>query len=103
MSEFESLRDDIAAIAKSLDGYSSTAVHHLLEQSTQIDRLWADNAELRDELHALANRVETLTRARLAEPAVKVPVRMVIDREAFWCSCGIELPHIHKPEGIVYR
>jgi hypothetical protein len=76
MSEYEALRNDLDGIAKGLEHYSDTAVRHLLEQSTQIDRLWADNAELRDELHALANRVETLTRARLTEPA-EVAARMV--------------------------
>lgn len=35
----------------------------------EIGRLWADNAELRDELHAVANRVETLTRALTTAPA----------------------------------
>jgi hypothetical protein len=69
MSEYEALREDIAACAKAIDSYSATAVSHLLEQSRQIDRLWTDNAELRDELHALANRVETLIRAVTAEPA----------------------------------
>ena len=83
MSEFESLRDDIAAIGKALYGYSATAVHHLLEQSTQIDRLWADNAELRDELHALANRVEALTRARLAEPT-EVAAKIIETRPGVW-------------------
>ena len=83
MSEFESLRDDIAAIGKALDGYNTTAVHHLLEQSTQIDRLWADNAELRDELHALANRIETLTRARLVEPA-EVAAKIIEVRPGLW-------------------
>ena len=32
-------------------------------QGEQINRLWEDNAALRDELHALANRIENLTRA----------------------------------------
>jgi uncharacterized coiled-coil protein SlyX len=35
----------------------------------QVAALWADNAELRDELHAVANRVESLTRAVMADPA----------------------------------
>lgn len=74
MSEFEALRNDLDGIAKGLEHYSDTAVRHLLEQSTQIDKLWADNAALRDELHALANRVETLTRARL-----KVGAKIVND------------------------
>jgi hypothetical protein len=69
MSEYESLRNDLDGIAKGLEHYSDTAVRHLLEQSTQIDRLWADQAELRDELLAVANRVENLTIAVTTSPA----------------------------------
>jgi hypothetical protein len=32
-------------------------------------QLWCDIGELRDELHAVANRVESLTRAVMADPA----------------------------------
>jgi len=69
VSDFESLREDIAGAAAAIDRYSEATTSHLLEQSRQIDKLWLDNAALRDELHALANRVESLTRARLTEPA----------------------------------
>ena len=72
MTDFDSLRADIAACSKAIDGYTSTAVHHLLEQSRQIDRLWEDNAELRDELHALANRHEALTRTVTAKYAERI-------------------------------
>ena len=44
--------------------------------TAEVSLLWEANAELRDELHALANRVETLTRARLTEPA-ETAARMV--------------------------
>ena len=30
--------------------------------AAEIERVWADNAALRDDLHALANRVEAVTR-----------------------------------------
>jgi hypothetical protein len=78
MSEYEELREDVALVAKSLDGYSSLVVNHLLEQSTQIDRLWADNAELRDELHAVANRLQNLTAFVTASPA-EVAAAIVTD------------------------
>ena len=68
MTEYEALRNDLDGLAKGLAHYSDTAIRHLLEQSTQIDRLWADNAELRDELHAVANRLENLTRAVAIRP-----------------------------------
>ena len=35
----------------------------------EIAKLWDGNAELRDDLHAVANRVESLTRALMASPA----------------------------------
>lgn len=35
----------------------------------EIDKLWTDNAALRGELHAVANRVEGLVRAVTANPA----------------------------------
>jgi hypothetical protein len=78
MSEYESLRHDIGAVAKAVDDYSDVAIRHLLDQSTQIDRLWADNAELRDELHAVANRLQNLTAFVTASPA-EVAAAIVTD------------------------
>ena len=54
--------------------------HRLLLQNAEADRaaLWADLGELRDELHAVANRVENLTRALTTEPA-EVAARIVTD------------------------
>ena len=42
----------------------------------QIDLVWQDNANLRDELHAVANRVETLTRAMMID-AGEVAEKMI--------------------------
>jgi hypothetical protein len=69
MSEYESLREDIGEVAAAMARYSGAVNRHADAVKVTFDQLWADNAELRDELHALANRVETLTRARLTEPA----------------------------------
>jgi non-ribosomal peptide synthetase component F len=81
MSEYESLRKDLDGIAGSLGRYAD-AVGVFTEVATdEVKRLWADNAELRAELHALANRVETLTRARLTEPA-ETAARMVDGRQS---------------------
>ena len=55
--------------------------------------LWQDNADLRDELHALANRVEALTRTR---PAAVVLCTDSACRHA-------QSPHVHTTEGVVYR
>ena len=46
--------------------------------AAQIDELWRDRAALRDEVHAVANRVESLTRALTTEPA-EVAARIVTD------------------------
>jgi hypothetical protein len=110
VSDFTELRDDLAAIAKAVDGYSTTAVSHLLEQSRQIDRLWTDSAELRDEINAVANRVESLTRAVMADPS-DVARAIVNDanrstlREVFVCrlnpGCNISRPHVHDESGAV--
>ena len=69
MTDFDSLREDIAGIFDSVVRHSEAQNRLHDAVLVQVDRLWADNAELRDELHALANRVEALTRARLTEPA----------------------------------
>lgn len=78
MSDFDSLRDDIGALAKTISKSRQMTVGHLLEQSRQIDKLWTDNAELRDELHAVANRVENLTRAFTID-AAEVAQKIVSD------------------------
>jgi hypothetical protein len=99
MSEYESLRKDLDGIARSLGRYTA-AVGVFTEVATdEVKRLWADNAELRDELHALANRVEALTRARLTEPAE------VAERMIFTCpvnaGCNLSRPHVHHDDGAV--
>lgn len=72
---FDDLRGDILGVIQSM-GDAHRAQQKLDEAvAADIQRLWADNAALRDELHALANRVESLTRARLTEPA-EVAARM---------------------------
>ena len=109
MSDFDSLREDVpeyvGSILKALESQRdlNEAWTRLFEAySDEIASLWKDNAALRDELHAVANRVESLTRARLTEPA-EVAERMVRpstckggshvwseSRARFgeWCDCG---------------
>jgi len=69
MSEYEAIRSDLDALASSMKRYAAAVGTYTEAATGEIKRLWADNAALRDDLHALANRVETLTRARLTEPA----------------------------------
>ena len=42
---------------------SASLMRAIEAQGVQIADLWQDNADLRDELHAVANRLEALTRA----------------------------------------
>jgi long-subunit fatty acid transport protein len=66
---FDDLRGDILGVIQSM-GAAHQAQQKLDEaMAADLARLWADNAELRDELHAVANRLEALTRAITTEPA----------------------------------
>src|SRR5205823_207955 len=66
---FDDLRGDIRGVLQSMSAAHSAQQKLDEALAADIQRVWADNAELRDELHALANRVEALTRAWLVEPA----------------------------------
>ena len=76
MSEYDSLREDIGAVADSLARYSSAVGHATGEHDIQIRKLWQDQAALRDDLHALANRLEALTSFVVTDPA-EVAERMI--------------------------
>ena len=66
---FEDLREDFARTFEAI-GHHTKAQQRLNEALMDENaKLWEDVSVLRDELHALANRVEALTRARLTEPA----------------------------------
>jgi len=69
MDTFETLERDLLSIMDSVNEWGKTTNRYAAAVNEQVAKLWEDNAELRDELHALANRVEALTRARLTEPA----------------------------------
>jgi len=58
-----STREDIQALGKSLEHYADAVQRHSEVVTVEITKLWGDVAELRDELHALANRVESLTQS----------------------------------------
>jgi len=97
VSDFGSLREDVPAyvgpILKALESQRdlNEAWTRLFEAySDEIASLWKDNAALRDELHAVANRVESLTRARLTEPA-EVAEAMVQPYPV--CVCGHRYDH----------
>jgi hypothetical protein len=69
MSEYEALRSDMADLGGAMSSYAGSVNRHADAVAAEFARLWADNAELRDELHAVSNRVEALTRAVMADPA----------------------------------
>ena len=84
MSDFDSLREDLAATLAAVEGNGAAVQRFAESTERETAALWRANAELRDDLHAVANRVEMLTRAlgtspeevakamlqRLAEPPI---------------------------------
>lgn len=65
----------------SLDRMGSAQRNFMNAVRADSEALWRDIAELRDELCAVANRVENLTRALTTEPA-EVAERMLRDADA---------------------
>ena len=55
---------DVLKVLDAQSGWNATTQTALARIMDGIGELWQDNADLRDELHALANRVEALTRMR---------------------------------------
>lgn len=78
MSDSDSLREDIARIAESFAHYAQASGRAVGSHDLEIRRLWEDRAELRDELHALANRLEALTNFVVSDPA-EVAAKIVTD------------------------
>ena len=63
--EYLELRESLVAIGESMANYAGTVNRSFDAVTVQVEKLWQDNANLRDELYALSNRVEALTRANL--------------------------------------
>ena len=74
--------DDVLTELRLLDEHSDRmfgAVRVYMDENTrQHKEVWSDIAALRDELHAVANRLENLTKAITTEPA-EVAARIVTD------------------------
>ena len=68
---------------ESLDRLYDTQRRHNNAQADETAKLWQELGELRDELLAVANRVEALTRARLTEPA-EVAAKIIEVRPGLW-------------------
>jgi hypothetical protein len=74
---FDDLREDFAAAFSAISDQGAAVQRFCEAANAEIDRLWADNAELRDELHAVSNRLEGLTRAVFSAEPAAVAERMI--------------------------
>jgi hypothetical protein len=59
-----------------INDYAQAQRRQAVFMSHEVERLWDDNAALRDELYAVANRLERLTAFVTTEPA-EVAERMI--------------------------
>ena len=79
MSDFDSLREDFAGAFIAIERMSDAQRRHNNCQADETAKLWQELGELRDEVLALANRLEALTNfvvtspAEVAEKIVRLP------------------------------
>jgi hypothetical protein len=111
-NSFDDLRGDILGVLASMK--DAHAAQQKLDEfiAADIQRLWADNEAIRDDLHAVANRLERLTAFVTSDPA-EVAAKIVTDanrgvlREVFQCrtspGCNVSEPHVHYTDGGVIR
>lgn len=97
MSEYEALRTEIERMGTSYVAYAAAIDRYAEVVNEQVAELWADNAALRDELHAVANRLEALTRGLTTDPA-EVAAAMVAQPYPV-CVCGHRYDH-HRHHGV---
>jgi hypothetical protein len=69
VSDFDSLREDIAGAFAQFDHHAAAQRRFNDSVLTQNERLWTELAELRDEVHALSNRNQALTAFVTSNPA----------------------------------
>jgi cytochrome c556 len=78
VSDFDSLREDIErAFAASTDRHDAV-VRLIQEHGRAIAKCWDEQAELRDDIYAVANRLEKLTAFVTSNPA-EVAAAIVTD------------------------
>ncbi len=80
MSDFQELQRDILHVMDSVNEWGRVTERYSAAVNDAVAKLWQDNAELRDELHALANRVESLTRAGIAAPSSTATANLIEQR-----------------------
>jgi len=78
---FDALREDFAGAFEAIAKQGEAVNRFCTATAEEIDKLWADNAAVRDDLHAIANRLEALTSFVVADPA-EVAQKIVTLREA---------------------
>ena len=76
MSTNDELLTELRIVSDSLDRFFDTQRRHNNAQADETAKLWQEPGELRDEVLALSNRLENLTRAMTTHPA-DVAARMV--------------------------
>jgi hypothetical protein len=69
VTDFDSLREDFAGAIIALDRMSEAQRRHNNAQADETAKLWQEVAELRDEILAVANRLEALTHFVTTDPA----------------------------------
>lgn len=62
VTEFASLRDRLDALVESHESYTRTVNRMFTASTIDSKELWDEIADLRDDLHGVANRVESLFR-----------------------------------------
>ena len=76
--EFDTLLETLLRSEKAQNDHNAAVGRYCDENTRQHGELWADVGELRDELHALANRLEALTNFVVSDPA-EVAAKIVTD------------------------
>ena len=67
--EFDTLLETLLRSEQSQNAHNAAVGRYCDENTRQHAELWSDIGELRDDLHALANRLEALTSFVVTEPA----------------------------------
>jgi len=78
MTDYDDLRSDLHEAVAAMSSYAAAVNRKEDAVTVELERLWSDNAALRDEVHAVANRLEALTNFVVSDPA-EVAAKIVND------------------------
>ena len=76
--EFDTLLETLLRSEQSQNAHNAAVGRYCDENTRQHAELWSDVGELREEVHALANRLEALTNFVVSDPA-EVAAKIVND------------------------